>query len=207
MDDDETIRPRQLTIGERNQLRQFVRVVESMSRRRFIETFRSQDHTLHCLQEVAGPQYDREDFEAFLTDFRKVAMSKSEPVYLTKVLGTVGKYATEKLRENLGQFRSCLVPLLEGGRTLMTYSFQREGKTISMSLRQVLSALVNGEIFHVDPVHAEAAMELRTTNELHYLWPTLHFFVVPVVQGCIWMYHAIRRDGILDESDYPPRTS
>src|SRR5713101_2270609 len=65
---------------EREQLRQFVRIVDSMSRRRFMERFREQDHSLSFVGgDVSGPNYDREDFEAFLTDFRKVAMSDNEP--------------------------------------------------------------------------------------------------------------------------------
>jgi hypothetical protein len=192
-----------LSPSEREQLRQFVRVVDSMSRRRFMERFRQQDHTLRFIGEVAGPEYDREDFEAFLTDFRKVAMSTSEPIYLTKVLKTVGKYATDELREQLKGFYEDLVPRLEGRKALMTYNYPRGDKTISLTLEQVLSTLVNGEIFHVSPEHAEQASELRTRNELYYLWPTLHFSVMPVVRASIWLYHAIRHDGILGEFDYP----
>jgi hypothetical protein len=95
------------------------------------------------------------------------------------------------------------VPLVEGKKTMMTYSYPRGEERISLSLEQVLSTLVNGEIFHVDPKHAEKARDLRSRNQLYYLWPTLHYFVMPIVSGCVWLYHAIRYDGILGESDYP----
>lgn len=191
------------TSEEREQLRQFVRVIDSMSRRRFMERFREQKHTISFVGEVTGPNYDKEDFEAFLTDFRKVAMSDSEPIYLTKVLQTVGKYATEDLRSNLKLFRTHLIPLLEGKKTLMTYTYPRGEEAITLSLEQILSTLVNGEIFHVDPNHAQKARELRGRNQLYYLWPTLHYFVMPIFQGCVILYHSIRHDGILGESDYP----
>jgi len=73
------------TNEEREQLCQFVRIVDSMSRRRFMERFRRQDQTLSFVGgEVLGPNYDRDDLEAFLTDFRKVAMSDNEPAGVMK---------------------------------------------------------------------------------------------------------------------------
>src|SRR5258708_6962913 len=100
------------TDQERKQLSEFVRVVASMSHRRFIEEMSHQDHTVQFGSELHGPNYDREDFEAFMTDFRKVAMSDNEPIYLTKVLVTVGKLASDTLRANLKLMRSQIVPLL-----------------------------------------------------------------------------------------------
>jgi hypothetical protein len=169
-----------------------------------MERFRQQDQTLSFVGgEVLGPNYDREDFEAFLTDFRKVAMSDNESVYLTKVLRTVGKYASDDLRSGLKLIHTDLVPLVEGKKTLMKFTYPRGDERISLSLEQVLSAIVNGEIFHVDPRQTETAKELRRRNQLYYLWPTLHFFVVPILELCVWLYHSIRHDGILGESDYP----
>ena len=198
-----TTSPPSPTPKDRELLRQFVRVVDSMSRRRFMERFRQQKHTISFVGGVSGPNYDREDFEAFLTDFRKVAMIRRDSVHLTYVLRAVEKYATDDLQSSLKLFHANLVPLVEGKKTLMTYSYQRGEETISLSLDQVLSTLVNGEVFHVNPKHAEKARDLRSRNQLYYLWPTLHYFVMPIFRGSVWLYHAIRYDGILGESDYP----
>jgi hypothetical protein len=177
---------------EVQQLREFVRVVDSMGRRRFIVRFREQDHSISCAGELVGPEYDKKDFDAFLTDFRKVAMSKSESVYLTKVLRTVGKYASEPMRSALKLCHVNIVPLVEGTRTRIICSFERDGKTSNLTPQKILSTLVNGEIFHVGPEDADQARELREQNPLHYLWPTLHFFVIPIYYACVALCQAIQ---------------
>ena len=191
------------TSDDLEQLRQFVRVVDSMSRSRFMDEFRKQDHSLNCEGEVTGPTYDQNDFKAFLTDFRKIAMLTGEAVYLRKVLTTIGKLASTELRQALSPFYEDVMPMIEGRKTMMTLSYPVGDTKVRMSLQQVLSTLVNGEIFHVDPRHTQRARELQSRNELYYLWPALHYFVMPVVRGCIWLYHAIRHDSILGELDYP----
>jgi hypothetical protein len=131
------------TRQERDQLRQFVHVVASMDRRRFIKQLREQAQTISFGQELKGPQYDREDFDAYLTDFRKVAMSDSEPIYLTKVMGTIGKFASDGLRSNLKQLRAQIIPLLEGRRTVMNIGYSRDGEEITLTPEQILSTLNN----------------------------------------------------------------
>jgi hypothetical protein len=183
-------------VQERGQLRQFVHVVASMDRRRFIKQLREQDQTVSFGQELKGPQYDREDFDAFLTDFRKVAMSDSEPIYLTKVMGTIGKFASDSLRSNLKQLRALILPVLEGRRTGMSIGYNREGEEVTLTPEQILNTLVNGEIFHVGPEHTSQAKELRGLQPLFYLWPTVHFFIMPIHRACVWLFHALWRDGI-----------
>jgi hypothetical protein len=114
------------TVSELDQLREFVRVVDAMSRRRFIETFRRHDQSVSSDGVLTGPDYDREDFDAFLTDFRKVAMSDGERIYLTKVMKTVGKFASDSLRKELKELRDRIFPLLEGKVQSMTLGYERE---------------------------------------------------------------------------------
>lgn len=190
---------------EREQLRQFVRVVDAMNRRRFIERYRTQDHTILCVGGIKAPDYDREDFDAFLTDFRKVALSDGEPIYLTKVLRTVGKYASDQLREDLKLMRAEIILLLEGKGPAMNIGYENGGQETSLSPERVLNALVNGDVFHVDPGLTTTAGQIRGFPTWFYLWPALHYFVAPILHGCIWLFHAIRYDGILRDEDYPAR--
>jgi hypothetical protein len=191
------------TEQEREQLREFVRVVATMGRRRFLKEYARQDHSVNFGSELQGPHYDREDLEAFLTDLRKVAMSDSEPIYLTNVLVTVGKYASDDLRSNLKRFRRVIIPLLEGRTSLMQIGYDRDRDEARLSEAQILDVLVNGEIFHADPQHTRTAGILRGMQPLFYLWPTIHFFIIPIVRACSWLFHAIWRDGILEREDYP----
>jgi hypothetical protein len=191
------------TAEERAQLREFVRVVAIMGQRRFLKEYSRQDHSVNFGSELSGPHYDREDLEAFLTDFRKVAMSDSEPIYLTKVLVTVGKLASDDLRSKLKRFRAVIIPLIEGRMSLMQIGYERDTDDALLSEAQILDVLVNGEIFHADPQHARTAEIFRGMQPLFYLWPTIHFFIIPLVRACNWLSHALWRDGILDRADYP----
>ena len=171
--------------------------------RRFIKDLQEQDQTISFNEQLGGPDYDREDFDAFLTDFRKVAMSDNEPIYLTKVLVTVGKFASDDLRKGLTVLRGELLPLLENKVAQMTFTYKKDGNNIVLTPEEILDSLVNGDVFHVDPAHTGTASDLRGMNPLEYLWPTVHFFVLPVLRGCVWLFKAIHKDGLLELSDYP----
>jgi hypothetical protein len=177
-----------------------------MSRCRFIERYRTQDHKITCgpaengESRTTGPDYDWEDFRSFMTDFRQIAKSKTELVYLKSVIETACQYASEHLREELGKAMSTLIPLMEG-----KYRGIHVGTDdVSLSSWEVFDALVNGRIFHADRRHRSTVEFLEGNEPWFYLWPLLREIVVPVLQGCMWLSRALREDGILEVSDYPP---
>lgn len=101
-------RPTSPSDEQRRQLRAFVRHVESMLQSRFFRNVQSMPtHTL-SIEDIpdgssvfTAPPYDREDFEAFLTRFRQVAMSDSEPVYFNRIRNIVSTFAGLEYEENL----------------------------------------------------------------------------------------------------------
>jgi hypothetical protein len=74
---------------------------------------------------------------------------------------------------------------------------------MSLTSQEILDALVNGQIFHAHARHRQTVTFLTATERWQYLWPLLFEIIIPTLQACIWLFHAIRRDGILADSDYP----
>jgi hypothetical protein len=186
-------------------------LVDEMSRSRFVERFRSQDHSISCgtgedgVYRTAAPEYDWDDFRSFLTIFRQVAISTKEPVYITKVLNTAGLYANAELRENLGEIRKEITPRLDGRYRGMKLGMTLGEQEVSLSVREILDALVNGLIFHSDPGHKKALAVLDASERWCYLWPLLFEIIRPCLVAFIWLFHAFRRYGILTDADYPAR--
>ena len=197
------------TPEHREQLRYFVYLVDDMRRSRFVERYRTQDHTISCRPEDEGPQitapeYDWQDFRSFLTTFRQVAISNREPVYLFRILGILWRYASPELQKQLAELRAELVSRLEGEYVGIRYGRELpSGEEVSFTSREILDALVNGQVFHADASHRWTLKFLPTIHRWQFLWPILFEIVVPTLQRCLWLFDAIRQDGILDDSDYP----
>jgi hypothetical protein len=176
-----------------------------MHRSRFVERCWTQDHSITCQgPQITAPEYDWEDFRSFLTTFRQVAISKSEPVYVFRIIGILRRYASPELQKQLAALRDELAPRLEGDYVGIRYGRELpNGEEVSFTSREILDALVNGQIFHADASHRSTLTFLNTTHRWQHLWPVLFEIIVPTLQGCIWLFHALRRHGILDDSDYP----
>lgn len=88
---------------DRDLLQHFVRLVDGMSRCRFIEAYRSSSQSISCNEEggVSAPGYDWEDFRAFMTDFRQIAVAAREPVRLKNICKLVESYASAALKADL----------------------------------------------------------------------------------------------------------
>jgi hypothetical protein len=195
------------TPEHRERLRQFVYLVDDMNRSRFVERCRTQDHSIACQgPQITAPEYDWEDFRSFLTTFRQVAISKSEPVYVFRIIGILRRYASPELQKQLAALRDELAPRLEGEYVGIRYGRELpSGEEVSFTSREALNALVNGQVFHADASHRWTLQFLPTIHRWQYLWPILFEIVIPALDGCVWLFHAMRRDGILDDSDYPER--
>jgi hypothetical protein len=201
-----------LTPDHRELLRHFVGLVDDMSRSRFIERYRKQDHTISFRDKdgqppLRAPEYDWEDFRSFLTAFRQVAVSSREPVYVFRVVNLLWQYASPKLREQLAQLRKDLAPILEGRYEGIRFGGETpSGSEVSFTSQEILDALVNGQVFHANRERRPTVAFLSGVERWKYLWPLLFEIVIPTLRACIWLFHAIRRDGILDDADYPARS-
>jgi hypothetical protein len=200
-----------LTPKHRDLLQHFVRLVDDMSRSRFLERFRKQDHTVRFRGEdgqpqITAPNYDWDDFRSFLTTFRQVAISKNETVHVFKITKVARDYASPALRAHLDRLDAGLRPLIKGDYAGISFGgVFPSGEEISLTSPQVLDSLVNGLIFHADERHREKVAFLSANERWQYLWPLLFEVIIPMVKACIWLFHALRHDGILADSDYPAR--
>src|SRR5688572_22730188 len=81
-------------------LRKFRRICEEISACGFIRDLPKQEHKLTVEHLPDGtsrttyPQYDKDDFLAFLTHFRKL-VAQGEATNVRRVLNIIGKYADE----------------------------------------------------------------------------------------------------------------
>lgn len=200
-----------LSPEERNQLRRFVRLVDEMSRSRFIETYRTQDHAISFGTEddgasrITAPEYDWEDFRSFLTVFRQVAILQQEPAHLGRILTIIGRYASSELQKKLRLMRKDIFARLDGRYSNMKLGRTVNGKEMSLGASEVLDALVNGMVFHSDPKHSEKVAFLDASERWFYLWPLMFEVITPCLRCFLWLSHAMRREGILEEGDYPVR--
>jgi hypothetical protein len=184
-----------------------------MRRSRFIETYVKQDQTISFSPSgsdepvITAPEYDREDFVAFLTIFRQLAISKNERVYLFGVTAVASRYASPHFQEQLANMEEALKPQLEGKWTGMKLCHDAvPGRdAISLTSFEILNALVNGRVFHADKKHGPTVAFLDASERWHYLWPVMAEIVIPGLKGCVWLFHALRQEGILQDDDYPAR--
>src|SRR5688572_3338748 len=85
---------------EREQLRLFVQAVCDMVDSRFIQHSNKQDHSIEVKRldngdwNITAPDYDWEDFRSFLTNFRQVAFSDKEPIYLPRIRNIASQYGS-----------------------------------------------------------------------------------------------------------------
>jgi hypothetical protein len=132
--------------------------------------------------------------------FRQVALLNNDSVYFNKVFGTVGKYASPVLRRYLPDVKKTLNDLLEGRVALMGLG-DAAGRFLSVP--QALDALVNGKYFHTNEEHRETVEHFDSEQPTYSMWPIINVLIIPCLSGFVWLYKAIRQDGILPATDFP----
>lgn len=194
--------------AERLQLEAFVRLVLAMHQCRFVRRVRTQDHSLRVEPlkgggyRVIAPDYDWDDLRSFLTAFRQIALSDSEPVYLPRIRNIISKYAGEVLREELKKLKTHIVPIIEGKLEDVRFGKELPDGDISLSSYELLDVLVNGVIFHSDSRHERAAKLILSTEPGEYLWIVLIEIVYPVLNACTWIVNVMQSEGLLPESEF-----
>jgi leucyl aminopeptidase (aminopeptidase T) len=199
----------ELTPQHRALFRAFVRLVHELDQCRFMRQYKQQDHTVSRWLDADGeaktsaPNYDWEDFRSFMTIFRKIGIATKEPTHLAKVYKLAGRYASDAFRERLGTARSQVMAVIFGAWTGMQVGGQIDGKEVTYSTAELLDMVTNGMIFHEDAKHRQALELFSSEPHWAFLWPTIHFKIMPIRQIAVMLFHDLWRDGILSEADYP----
>lgn len=202
-----------LSAADRLRLRQFVRLVFELRTSRLITTYCETDQTIAVGPLPADnvhPQYDREDFDAFLTRFRQVAIN-NDGLKLDAILNLVDRHIIAKhsadhpLRSITAEIRKVTLPLMRKGAGMFRVAvFDEEQKPLrSLTSHETLLALVNGQVFHSDPEHAPVIELLDGSEPWTYLWPILFEVIEPTLRGCLYLYQALYIHGLLTQEDYP----
>jgi hypothetical protein len=199
----------ELTPEHRDMFRAFVRLAYEMDQCRFVRKYRAQDHTVSSgfgddgEAKTTAPDYDWDDFRSFMTIFRKVGIAVSEPTYLAKIYKLMGRYASDALRERLGTDRAEVMAILEGTWTGMQAGGTIDGKEVTFTIAELLDMVTNGMIFHEDQHYRQAVEMFAKGARWSYLWPVIHFKIMPIKNTAVMLFRYLLRDGILSEADYP----
>jgi hypothetical protein len=198
-----------LTLEHRTMLRDFVRLVYEMDRCRFVRQYRQQSQTISFVSDAedevktTAPDYDWDDFRSFMTIFRKVGISVKEPTYLARIYKLIGCYASDEFRQRLGADRSQVMAMLTGTWTGMRVGASVNGKQATFSIAELLDMVTNGMIFHEVSRHRDAVEAFSKEPRWFYLWPTIHYKIMPIKNTAAMLFHYVRQDGILSDSEYP----
>jgi hypothetical protein len=199
----------ELAPEHRDMFRAFVRLVYEMDQCRFVMKYREQDHTISSRlgndgeSTTTAPDYDWDDFRSFMTIFRKVGIATSEPTYLAKIYKLMGRYASDALRERLSTDRPQVMAMLEGSWTGMQVGGTIDGKEVTFTIGDLLDMVTNGVIFHEEPRHQQAIEMFAKEPRWSYLWPVIHFKIMPIENAAVMLFRYLLRDSILSDADYP----
>jgi hypothetical protein len=177
----------ELTSEHRTMFRDFVRLVHEMDQCRFTQRLREQDHTVSCAvdEDAIGPEYNWDDFRSFMTIFRKIGISESDPTFLPKIYKLMGRYASDALRERLAADRQQVMAMVYGSWSGMTVGGQIDGKDVTFPIGDVLDIVTNGMIFHESPDHRKSVEMFSMEPRWFYLWPAIHFKIMPIRNAAI----------------------
>ncbi len=137
-----------ITQAEQDCLRKFQRVCAQLQECRFVRTLSSIDHSITIDQDPSKcrvPVYDKDDFRAFATHFRKLD-SEGEPTYFFKILKIISRYSGPDVQSALSEIRKLVVE--EQVRPMLGISFGINGAEEEFSPKRIRNAIFNGEIFH-----------------------------------------------------------
>jgi hypothetical protein len=134
-------------------LRRFREICEEITSCRFVCDLPKQQHTFTIESLPDGtsrsryPQYDKDDFLAFLTHFRKLVANK-ESTNIFVVLKIIGKYATDEERVALKGIRRILVS--EANNPPLQMAIGTPGNETAYTPHQIENIIFNAQVFHSD---------------------------------------------------------
>jgi hypothetical protein len=200
-----------LSTEERRQLRLFVHRVEEMLQSRFYRRVLAMNHSLSMSPSPDGeglfktPDYDWEDLQSFLTRFRQVAMSESEPVYITKIRKVISRHAGSQYQDDLHTVKKHLSGILKGKVPTATLSVSTESGKVGLTGARLLDTLVNGEVFHSDGDYEEILQRLQGLPRGSYLWLVLIDVILPVLHTSWYLVQVILWANLIPQEDLPER--
>lgn len=134
-------------------LRRFREICEEITSCRFIRDLPKQQHSfaIETLPDGTSrsryPQYDKDDFLAFLTHFRKLVATK-ESTNIFFILKIIGKYATDEERAALKGIKRMLVS--EAKNPPLQMAIGTPGNETSYTPHQIENIIFNAQVFHSD---------------------------------------------------------
>jgi hypothetical protein len=132
-------------------LRKFSRICDDITTCRFVRDLPKQEHTFTVENLPDGssratyPEYDRDDFLAFLTHFRKLVAQK-ESTNIFVVLKLIGRYATDEERLVLKKVRKTLDA--EATNPPLQMAIGPPGEEVAYTPKQIENVIFNGQVFH-----------------------------------------------------------
>jgi hypothetical protein len=191
-------------------LRRFVGLSHEMRDSRFMQDAIKTPRTLGMESLPDGqvrpivPQYDWENFRSFLTMFRKVAVAKSEPVYLPKVLKIVMRCSNDEARAAWKEGIRKVNAIIAGRYSAIQYGVITPHGRTNYTGCQVLEILINSLIFHEGEDKADDLLNLNMAEMGCHIFLVLGEIICPVLNTCIQLRNLMYRLQLLPESDFPP---
>jgi len=131
----------------------FWQVCEDISTCRFIRDLPKQKQKFTIERQPDGtcrstyPNYDKDDFLAYLTHFRKL-VAEGETTNIFRILKLIAKYATDSERITLKGIRKNLVA--EATAPAIQIAIGTPGNETSYTPKQIENILFNAQVFHTD---------------------------------------------------------
>ncbi len=131
----------------------FGEICEEIHTCRFVCELPKHDHSITVVNQPDGtsrtqyPQYDKDDFLAFLTHFRKLVANR-EKTNIFAVLKIIGKHADDIERASLREIKRMLVS--EAENPPMQIAIGTLGNETTYTPLQVQNIIFNGQVFHSD---------------------------------------------------------
>lgn len=134
-------------------LRKFRQICEDISTCRFVRDLPKHGSTFKIAKQSDGtcvstyPNYDKDDFLAYLTHFRKlVAQGESTNIY--RVMNIISKYASDEER---GAFKNIRRELNEeANKPALELAIGTPGNETVYTPKHIEDVLFNGQVFHTD---------------------------------------------------------
>jgi len=151
MSDAAASRPCPYNPDELSVLRKFAKVTDDITACRFIRDLPKYKHRFSIEAQPDGscrteyPNYDSDDFIAFLTHYRKL-VANGESTNIFAVMNIIKKYASDDERAALKEIKKILVA--EGTKPALQLAIGTPGNETNYPPKEIENVLFNGQVFH-----------------------------------------------------------
>jgi hypothetical protein len=191
--------PTMLSDQEESALRQFCTLVDEIHECRFIQRAREQDHTITIDIDPSKnqlPQYDRDEFRAFATLFRKLVANK-EPTQLFKVMKILKRVAPADQKDSFKGIKALLNR--EAELPHIQIAIGPPDSEVPFTPKKICDVYFNGMVFHSDP---ELQNDLLKLLDFEPLVMPMFLRYVSIVVNVATQYASV-----IEHHNYFPDTS